>query len=153
MHRGKTRTDEEQRVKVRQKNRFLARRGTEVCVVTVFVILQVVVRPRPSELGQVLLVVELQEVGPLPAESQEGWRQAARQGHEPLGAADTQGTRTVTSETLKLTAACYQNVAVFFLRVQIITAATFRGSRSRFWKANKSTSHSFFSFICIILIA
>ena len=103
-------------------------------MVTVFVVLQVVVRPRPSELGQVLLVVELQEVGPLPAETQEGWRQAARQGHEPLGAADTQGTRTVTSDieadSCVLSKGCF--FGFFPLRLRVITAVTFTGSRSRF---------------------
>lgn len=59
------------------------------CLITVLVVLQVVVGPGASELGEVLLVVELQEVGSLSAETQKGWRQAARQGHEPLGAADT----------------------------------------------------------------
>ena len=64
------------------------------CAVTVFVVLQVVVGPRSSELSEVLLVVELQEVRALTAETQEGRRQAARQGHEPLGAADTQERKT-----------------------------------------------------------
>lgn len=59
--------------------------------ITVFVVLQVVVGPGAPELGQVLLVVELQEVRPLPSEAQEGRGQAASQGHEPLGAGDTQG--------------------------------------------------------------
>lgn len=40
--------------------------------ITVFVVFQIVVRPGPSELSEVLLVVELQEVGPLSAEPQEG---------------------------------------------------------------------------------
>ena len=48
------------------------------CLITVFVVLQIVVWPRPSELGEVLLVVELQEVGPLSAKTQKGRRQAAR---------------------------------------------------------------------------
>lgn len=60
------------------------------CLLTVFVVLQVVVWSRSSELCEVLLVVELQEVGPFSAETQKGRRQAARQGHEPLGAANTQ---------------------------------------------------------------
>lgn len=58
-------------------------------LITVFVVLQVVVRPGPSELCKVLLVVELQEVGPFSAEPQKGGRQAARQGHERLGAGNT----------------------------------------------------------------
>lgn len=60
------------------------------CLPTVFVVLQVVIWSRSSELCEVLLVVELQEVGPFSAETQKGRRQAARQGHEPLGAANTQ---------------------------------------------------------------
>lgn len=60
------------------------------CLLTVFVVLQVVVWSRSSELCEILLVVELQEVGPFSAETQKGRRQAARQGHEPLGAANTQ---------------------------------------------------------------
>ncbi|TNN75289.1 hypothetical protein EYF80_014526 [Liparis tanakae] len=54
----------------------------------------VVVWPRPSELGEVLLVVELQEVGSFPTKTQKGRRQAAREGHEPLGAADTEDRET-----------------------------------------------------------
>lgn len=64
-------------------------------LITVFVVLQVVIWPGASELGQVLLVVELQEVRPFAAETQEGRRQAARQGHEPPGAANAEG-KTVT---------------------------------------------------------
>lgn len=59
-------------------------------LITVFVVLQVVVWSWSSGLAEVLLVVELQEVGPLSAKTQKGRRQAARQGHEPLGAAGTQ---------------------------------------------------------------
>lgn len=59
------------------------------CPLTVLVILQVVVWSGSSELCEILLVVELQEVGPFSAEPQESWRQAARQGHEPPGAAST----------------------------------------------------------------
>ncbi len=64
------------------------------CLITVFVVLQVVVWSWSSGLAEVLLVVELQEVGPLSAKTQKGRRQAARQGHEPLGAADTQDRKT-----------------------------------------------------------
>lgn len=61
-------------------------------LITVFVVFKIVVRSGPSELGEVLLVVELQEVGPFSTEPQEGRWQAARQGHEPLGAADMRDT-------------------------------------------------------------
>lgn len=57
-------------------------------LITVVVVLQVVVRPWSSELGEVLLVVELQEVGSLSAETEKSRWQAARQGDQPLGAAD-----------------------------------------------------------------
>lgn len=63
------------------------------CLITVFVVFQVVIGSGSSELGEVLLVVELQEVAPFTAETQEGRRQAARQGHEPLGAAEAQGKK------------------------------------------------------------
>lgn len=65
-------------------------------LITVFVVLQIVVWSWAPELCKVLLVVEVQEVGPLSAKTQKGWRQAARQGHEPLGAADTQDRMTLT---------------------------------------------------------
>lgn len=67
---------------------FVQREAHILLLITVFVVFQVVVRPGPAELCEVLLVVELQEVGPLSAETQEGRREAARQGHEALGAAD-----------------------------------------------------------------
>lgn len=57
-------------------------------LITVFVVLQIVVWPGPSELCKVLLVVELQEIGPFSAETQKSRRQAARQGHERLGAVE-----------------------------------------------------------------
>lgn len=41
-------------------------------LITVFVVFEIVVRSGPSELGEVLLVVELQEVGPFSTEPQEG---------------------------------------------------------------------------------
>lgn len=59
-------------------------------LITIFVVFQVVVWSRPSELRKVLLVVELQEVAPLSSKTQKGRWQAARQGHQSLGAADTQ---------------------------------------------------------------
>lgn len=66
-------------------------------LITVLVVLQVVVWPRSSELSEVLLVVKLQEVGPFSAETQKGRRQAARHGHEPLGAEDTEdGEKTLS---------------------------------------------------------
>lgn len=68
------------------------------CLITVLVVFQIVVWSRPSELGEVLLVVELQEVCSLSTKAQKRGRQASRQGHEPLGAADT-GQKENTSAT------------------------------------------------------
>lgn len=67
------------------KVRVSTRRGQ-----TVFVVLQVVIGAGAPELGQVLLVVELQEVGPFATETQEGGRQAPRQGHQAPGAANAE---------------------------------------------------------------
>lgn len=77
------------------KHTFLVKREVRIVhlLITVFVVFQIVVRPGPAELCEVLLVVELQEVGPLSAEPQEGGREAARQGHEALGAADIRDAR------------------------------------------------------------
>lgn len=77
--------------------------------ITVFVVLQVVIWPRAPELGQVLLVVELQEVGPFPPETQEGRRQAARQGHEPPRAANAE-----TNDDAQINCdICFQRLCLF----------------------------------------
>lgn len=57
---------------------------------TVFVVLQVVIRAGAPELGQVLLVVELQEVRSFATEAEESGGQAPRQGHQAPGAANAQ---------------------------------------------------------------
>lgn len=59
-------------LRVRKKKNEKTRKMSPL--ITVFVVLQVVVRPGPSELCKVLLVVELQEVGPFSAEPQKGGR-------------------------------------------------------------------------------
>lgn len=88
---NKTRADEERTNINRPQKYTRIQQEREIShVITVLVVLQIVVWPRASEFSQVLLVVELQEVGSLPAEAQEGRRQAAREGHEALGAADTE---------------------------------------------------------------
>ena len=105
-HTGDTRTDNkrqdntptlllELRQKKKRKRKEYKKLGPEKIremsrLITILVVLKIIVWSWPSEFGEVLLVVELQEVGSLSAKTEKGRRQAARQGHEPLGAMDTQ---------------------------------------------------------------
>lgn len=97
-------------------------------LITVFVVLQVVIWPGASELGQVLLVVELQEVGPFAAETQEGRRQAARQGHEPPGAANAEG-KTVTHKYILLLSAPFPppNKTTLSMQNRVCAGSVFLG--------------------------
>lgn len=84
--------------------------------ITVFVVLQVVIWPRAPELGQVLLVVELQEVAPFPPETQEGGRQAARQGHEPPRAANAE-----TNDDAQICCdICFQRLCLLFKKLRFL---------------------------------